>query len=464
MQHLQHLQQLQSRPYKHKIEVSVIVGDTQAFVAPTDVDVNAGTVWLGDTREAILKPIMTPMPAQITIVHRPYLSEMSLMEAERLQAMGALRGPDRRDSHSALTRRRDREQDQSYSQQQQQQQQQQQRASSLAPRPTFPKHSLNRVTVQLPIINLRVDADQFAILVDVIKTVLSTPLPKHVTSEDDDIDDDGVTNNNLGCRFPSSIASHPSSISATGASSSSTSSSSFFSTSTHSGTGVGMDTHGVLYGAKDVRQLHHERMQLEWETRLVEFLLAGLRTRDYWDHERASSPASTSASASASTSASASVGASVSSPASSYPGSTAAMCLQAFGLAPSRELSGTGTGTGTGTGEDSGDGNDSEFPSMATTSDRPYGRIRGRQRSYRRLYDIDSKEYGWTGVGGDSIFASSAPVGTATTTGTGGSATDQRLAQLEAALLTGGGYGFGDSGVGSNAGFAENASGKFIRP
>jgi hypothetical protein len=159
---------LQSWPFANidKVFISVGVEAIEAFVSPTDVDVNAGIVWMSEQSHGLLKSIMSPASFMSSITFRPYLF---LPDHSPLYPSWA---PPPRSSPGATGSS----------------------APAAAPSPTMsdinstastdgPKRGedeiergLNSVLIQLNILQFAMDAHQFALMLDVFKTV-AAPLP-----------------------------------------------------------------------------------------------------------------------------------------------------------------------------------------------------------------------------------------------------------------------------------------------
>ena len=137
--------------FREKFELSLLLDESVAYVAPTDVDLDAGATWLGEEGQGVLKPVCEPVPVMITAVYRPHLSD----PCYHTSAAGTASMLDR-----MMTSDRKR---------------------SL----------LNRLTLQFPLIQLRLDSHQFAILLDVLEILLSSPLPSENDTESLENDNGG---------------------------------------------------------------------------------------------------------------------------------------------------------------------------------------------------------------------------------------------------------------------------------
>ena len=162
---------------RDKFRVDVVLDDIQAFVAPTDIDVDAGVIWMNKQNVGVLKSIMRPATFQVKAQLRPEMAPVTSIRVperrgdpvETKDAAGRTAKKERKEYEekmleAAALRRDD--------------------STNLLPavltagphHVVFPHSAFNSVQVQLPEMTFNLDAYQFSLLVDVLKTV-GAPMP-----------------------------------------------------------------------------------------------------------------------------------------------------------------------------------------------------------------------------------------------------------------------------------------------
>ena len=170
-------------------------------MAPTDVDVHAGATWLGDTRAAVLKPMMKPVPFLATIIYRPHLDALlaSKETSDNAAVLCSPLSPRSVISNNNNNNSNTHDEWSSHSHSHAAAMSRSASASALSatvvPRTmavtsaaSFRSEGikqLHRVTVQLPAIAFEWEAEKFALFVDVVKTVLAAPVANWSAEEEE---------------------------------------------------------------------------------------------------------------------------------------------------------------------------------------------------------------------------------------------------------------------------------------
>ena len=172
---------------RDKFRLSVVLDDIQAFVAPTDIDVDAGVIWMNKQNVGVLKSIMKPATFQVNAQVRPEMMPISTIRvAERRTPPDT----DNKDKDSSRARK-----DRKEHEEKMMEAAALRRDASLNLLPAvltagahhlvFPHADFNRVDVQLPEMTFNLDAYQFSLLVDVLKTV-GAPLPMQSAKKEEE--------------------------------------------------------------------------------------------------------------------------------------------------------------------------------------------------------------------------------------------------------------------------------------
>jgi hypothetical protein len=132
--------QLQQQRIRDKFHVTSVVSNIQAFVSPTDIDVAAGIVWFSKASDGILKPIMFPYSFIITAIFNPDLFPLA-NKANNIKPLQA-NTPER---------------------------------NLPLQSPNINLNTLNSLDIQFPVFTFQMDAFQFALFIDVLKTISSPP-------------------------------------------------------------------------------------------------------------------------------------------------------------------------------------------------------------------------------------------------------------------------------------------------
>ena len=164
---------------RDKFRVTAVLDDLQAFVAPTDIDVDAGVVWMNKQNVGVLKSILQPATLQVNASFRPEMMPITTVHVpdkltgqqqleERLHSnLNGGKDGRHRDSSSVKKNAADKFVPTSHAL----------LPSVLSAGPhhlIFSPSDSNQVDVSLPQLTFALDAYQFSLLLDVIK-VISTP-------------------------------------------------------------------------------------------------------------------------------------------------------------------------------------------------------------------------------------------------------------------------------------------------
>ena len=174
---------------RDKFRVDVVLDDIQAFVAPTDIDVDAGVIWMNKQNVGVLKSIMKPATLQVKAQIRPEMLPVTTVQVpERRVDVGGEGGGKGEGGKAAKKERKEYEE-------RMMEAAALRRDSSVNLLPVvltagphclvFSPLTFNVVDVQLPEMTFNLDAYQFSLLVDVLKTIV-TPLPMHAQKKEEE--------------------------------------------------------------------------------------------------------------------------------------------------------------------------------------------------------------------------------------------------------------------------------------
>ena len=182
---------------RDKFRLSIVLDDVQAFVAPTDIDVDAGVIWMNKQNVGVLKSVLQPSTFQVNAVLRPEMLPVTTIK-------NADKRPDERETAASAAQAESR----ATGRQRRREREERDRmveavvfkktsSDSLLPallsagehHLVFAPSDVNRVDVQLPELTFTLDAYQFSLLVDVLKTI-SAPVP--VREEKDELLEEAV--------------------------------------------------------------------------------------------------------------------------------------------------------------------------------------------------------------------------------------------------------------------------------
>ena len=174
---------------RDKFRVDVVLDDIQAFVAPTDIDVDAGVIWMNKQNVGVLKSIMKPATLQVKAQLRPEMLPVTTVQVPERRVDVGGEGPGGKEGGRAAKKER-----KEYEERMMEAAALRRDSSTnlLPPTLTAGPHNLifshlsfNTVEVQLPEMTFNLDAYQFSLLVDVLKTIV-TPLPMQAQKKEEE--------------------------------------------------------------------------------------------------------------------------------------------------------------------------------------------------------------------------------------------------------------------------------------
>ena len=166
---------------RDRFRVTAVLDDMEAFVAPTDIDVDAGVVWMNKQNVGVLKSILQPATLQVNASFRPEMMPVSSVAVpDKLSREQQLENSLRINLNGKDSRAKKQQAEAKFV------------PTSHALLPpllsaghhhlVFSHNDSNHVDVALPQLTFALDAYQFSLLLDVIK-VISAPL---ATSQEKD--------------------------------------------------------------------------------------------------------------------------------------------------------------------------------------------------------------------------------------------------------------------------------------